>query len=276
MNDFKVGDRFSVEGVVTALADREGDYRALFDGHETDGYVIGAEMAHAKLIQPNPRYDWSNIPPEYDWAATDRGGAVYAYKNKPFCKDHVNFWISKNSGDMFRLYAGHQITEDWRDSLEQRPDVAPEHDIEAHTHNAPCKGKNCGSTTGMNHSPECEAEHIAAITGVHVEEKVLDLSKPMQFKYYPDRKIKAVYGPTSINTYMVEEEKGVINMYIGEALENIPEPKITTSDVLSLWKFHAGARAFMWGNDVGSATRISSQVRVSYTEGEGWSIEEVK
>ena len=83
MQEFKVGDRFSVEGVVTASADREGDYRALFDGHETDSYVIGAEMTHAKLIQPKPRYDWSNIPPEYDWAATDRDGAVFAYKNKP-------------------------------------------------------------------------------------------------------------------------------------------------------------------------------------------------
>jgi len=52
MQEFKVGDRFSVEGVVTALADREGDCRALFDGHDSDCKVIGAEMAHAKLIEP--------------------------------------------------------------------------------------------------------------------------------------------------------------------------------------------------------------------------------
>jgi hypothetical protein len=30
---------------------------------------------------------------------------------------------------------------------------------------APCKGMNCGATDGRNHSPECEAEHAAAIAG---------------------------------------------------------------------------------------------------------------
>ena len=29
----------------------------------------------------------------------------------------------------------------------------------------PCKGMNCNSTNGLNHSPECEAEHAAAIAG---------------------------------------------------------------------------------------------------------------
>lgn len=29
----------------------------------------------------------------------------------------------------------------------------------------PCKGLNCGTTTGRDHSPECEAEHAAAIAG---------------------------------------------------------------------------------------------------------------
>ena len=48
--EWKVGDRFSVEGVVTALPDSDGDYRALFDGHTGDGCVIAAEMENAKLI----------------------------------------------------------------------------------------------------------------------------------------------------------------------------------------------------------------------------------
>ena len=58
-------------------------------------------------------------------------------------------------------------------------------------------------------------------------------------------------------------------------LEHIPKPKITTSDVLSLWEFKTGARAFLWGDAAGCATRLS-RVRASYTDGEGWSIEEVK
>ena len=49
--EWKVGDRFSTEGVVTALPDSDGNYLALFDGHTADGFVIAAEMAHAKLIE---------------------------------------------------------------------------------------------------------------------------------------------------------------------------------------------------------------------------------
>ena len=51
-HEWKVGDRFSVEGVITEAADSAGDYRAIFDGHTTDGIVLGAEMACAKLIKP--------------------------------------------------------------------------------------------------------------------------------------------------------------------------------------------------------------------------------
>ena len=53
--EWKVGDRFSTEGVVTALPDSDGDYRALFDGHTADGFVIAAEMAHAKFIKPKEK-----------------------------------------------------------------------------------------------------------------------------------------------------------------------------------------------------------------------------
>ena len=50
--EWKVGDRFSVEGVITETADSDGDYQAIFDGHTTAGLTIGAEMACAKLIKP--------------------------------------------------------------------------------------------------------------------------------------------------------------------------------------------------------------------------------
>ena len=58
VREWKVGDRFSVEGVITETADSDGDYKAIFDGHTTDGSVFGAEMACAKLIQaaaPEPQ-----------------------------------------------------------------------------------------------------------------------------------------------------------------------------------------------------------------------------
>ncbi len=50
--EWKVGDRFSVEGVITETADSDGDYKAIFDGHTIGGCVIAAEMACAKLIHP--------------------------------------------------------------------------------------------------------------------------------------------------------------------------------------------------------------------------------
>ena len=51
-HEWKVGDRFSVEGVITETADSDGDYKAIFDGHTIGGCVIAAEMACAKLIHP--------------------------------------------------------------------------------------------------------------------------------------------------------------------------------------------------------------------------------
>ena len=51
-HEWKVGDRFSIEGVITKTADHAGDYKAIFDGNDGDGYIVAAEMACAKLIKP--------------------------------------------------------------------------------------------------------------------------------------------------------------------------------------------------------------------------------
>jgi len=260
--EFKVGDKVRLEGTITD-AWKTHVYVQLKGDSETVCNVRMDAMAHAKLIQPKPRYDWSNIPPEYDWMDTDRGGTVYAYKNRPVSDEELGYWYEE------KFPAKHirpgSFTADWRDSLKQRP--------EAVDHITPCKGTNCGSMNGV-HSPECEAEHIAAITGAVVESKVLDLSKPIQFKNYPDRKIKAVYGPTSINTYMVEEEKGVINMYMGEVLENTPEPKKTVMQEVNLHEYANGSRFFSSGYV--SCAALISKARITHTDGEGWSIKEVK
>ena len=106
------------------------------------------------------------------------------------------------------------------------------------------------------------------------EEKAeeLDLSKPLKVIRSGDQ---VTYLCASSNGEIaVEDHRGFIMVYRAEALENIPEPKITTSDILSLWEFKSGERLFLWGA-YACATRIS-QARVSYTEGEGWSIEEIK
>ncbi|MHB1641803.1 MAG: hypothetical protein ACYCS8_03965 [Acidithiobacillus sp.] len=148
----------------------------------------------------------------------------------------------------------------------------PEHDTESHTHITPCKGMNCGSTTGMNHSPECQAEHIAAITGVPVEDKVLDLSKPMRTK---NNKVPVSYLTTDrLGLLWVQEidTKIVLGMYAKD-LENIPEPKRT-------YKLEVGMVPFTTGLELRTDFRdfngVKCRARITHTEGEGWSIEEIK
>ena len=236
-HEWKIGDRFSVEGVVTASADREGDYRALFDGHETDSYVIGAEMTHAKLIQPNPRYDWSNIPAEYEWMATDRGGTVHAYKNRPVSGEEFDYWfVAWSIIEDAKWICKGKLTEDWRDSLEQRPE-------------------------------EVEASVKVA------EEKALDLSKPMRTK---NNKVPVNYLTTDrLDFIWVQEvETKIVLGLFARDLENTPEPKKTTSQEVYLHE-HTDGFSFFSGH-ISRTTALISKARITHTEGEGWSIEEVK
>ena len=67
------------------------------------------------------KYDWTNVPNEVEWIATDSNGLVFGYDVKPIQKEwgkfihHSDFiyfphkkWIEPFKGD-------------WRDSLEERP-----------------------------------------------------------------------------------------------------------------------------------------------------------
>ena len=199
MQQFNVGDRFSVEGVVTEAADDAGDYRALFDGGRSNCYAFSSVMASAKLIEPG-------------------------------------------------------------------------HDIEDHTHITPCKGKNCGSTTGTDHSPECEAEHVAAITGVPVENKVLDLSKPVRVKR--NNRIVKFLAQSSSGAVATEEDCGNIVVHLPEDLENIPEPKRTATRELMATMEDKGL--MIRPSSQHKYLGVISHAEVTYTEGEGWTIEEIK
>lgn len=91
-HQWKVGDRFSVEGVITETADSAGNYQAVFDGHTTDGCVIAAEMAHAKLIKPaapEPRIpeikvgqQWVTRGGETVTILSDDGTCTYPFRYK--------------------------------------------------------------------------------------------------------------------------------------------------------------------------------------------------
>ena len=159
--EWKVGDRFSVEGVITETADSDGDYQAIFDGHTTDGCVIAAEMAHAKLIKP----------------------------------------------------------------------AAP-------------------------------------------EPQKLDVTKPVRVIADSVLSITYVAFDPVMNMIYVRYPNGRIDCYPPEELENIPEPKRTTTQIVELVNFDFGQRIMMQ-SDGAFYVNVASRAKVSHTEGEGWSIEEV-
>ena len=157
--EWKVGDRFSVEGVITETADSAGDYQAIFDGHTTGGCVLAAEMQHAKLIQP---------------AAT--------------------------------------------------------------------------------------------------EPQKLDISKPMRLKG-SGKLVK--YIDRDEFKIVIRFENGYIEFANEDELENIPEPKRTTTQIVELVNFTSGPQIVMKGCGT-FYVNVASRAKVGYTEGEGWSIEEVE
>ncbi|WP_432778256.1 hypothetical protein QZL74_15585 [Burkholderia gladioli pv. alliicola] len=55
-------------------------------------------------------------------------------------------------------------------------DAAPAAPVAAGVAQAPCKGKNCGATDGVSHSPECLAEYEAAVTGAVAADGASDFS----------------------------------------------------------------------------------------------------
>ena len=69
-----------------------------------------------------PKYEWSKIPIDVDWVATDKDGKVWGYSIEPVIDfDRWGYpWMSDlpNPQKLFFLepYEG-----DWEDSLEERP-----------------------------------------------------------------------------------------------------------------------------------------------------------
>ena len=158
-HEWKVGDRFSVEGVITETADSDGDYKAIFDGHTIGGCVIAAEMACAKLIHP----------------------------------------------------------------------AAP-------------------------------------------EPQKLDISKPMRLKG-SGKLVK--YIDRDEFKIVIRFENGYIEFANEDELENIPEPKRTTTQIVQLVNFNSGPQIVM--KSAGPFyVNVASHAKISYTDGEGWRIEEVE
>ena len=67
------------------------------------------------------KYDWTNVPDEANWIATDSSGSVFGYDVEPEYKEWGKFMHCTDF-----LYFPHKnriepFKGDWRDSLEERP-----------------------------------------------------------------------------------------------------------------------------------------------------------
>ena len=116
-----------------------------------------------------------------------------------------------------------------------------------------------------------EPEGEAAITGMPVENKVLDLNKPIRRK---DNLVTVPYlGLTSSGHVITEDEEGDAFSLHQKELENIPEPKQKASREMVLldgWKTLVTAQ----GLCPGDASKIIARGTITLTEGDG--MEETK
>lgn len=63
------------------------------------------------------KYDWSGVPLEYNWIATDLDGVANAFYNKPNNENH-DMWFD---GDDYFQIGTSSFKGNWQDSLEERP-----------------------------------------------------------------------------------------------------------------------------------------------------------
>lgn len=91
--------------------------------------ILELDTLRCAVNNPAPKYDWSNIPAEYRWAATDKNGRVFAYTDRPEKYVQFNNWNDrlKDSTKYVELRSPH-MTEyaDWENSLEARPSSSSE------------------------------------------------------------------------------------------------------------------------------------------------------
>lgn len=65
------------------------------------------------------KYDWSNVPSDVKWIATDSDGVVCGYSSKP--SKFSLAWNCRNSGSFIAHSFVPPYSKNWQDSLEERP-----------------------------------------------------------------------------------------------------------------------------------------------------------
>ena len=65
------------------------------------------------------KYDWTDVPKEVEWIATDADGALCGYSVKP--QRFSLGWNTHRNGNFVAHSFIPPFKGDWRDSLEERP-----------------------------------------------------------------------------------------------------------------------------------------------------------
>ena len=104
------------------------------------------------------------------------------------------------------------------------------------------------------------------------EPQKLDTSKPMRLKG-SGKLVK--YIDRDEFKIVIRFESGYIEFANEGELENIPETKQITTQIVELVPFDFGPRIMM-KSKAAYYVNVSSRAKVTYTEGEGWGIEEVE
>ena len=65
------------------------------------------------------KYDWSNVPKDINWIATDSDGMKCHYKNEP--KQCLRSWHFDDEEDLGDCFFDSTYANDWKNSLEKRP-----------------------------------------------------------------------------------------------------------------------------------------------------------
>jgi len=68
------------------------------------------------------KYDWSAIPSEFNYAATNDDGFAFAFTDKPVSGWlHSGFWYMGGLPKLIHFPSENPFKGEWRESLEQRP-----------------------------------------------------------------------------------------------------------------------------------------------------------
>lgn len=66
------------------------------------------------------KYDWSNVPKEVNWIATDSDGWLSMHTQEPKFVEDIH-WVDGSDDGYFSVRLSSPFKGDWKDSLEERP-----------------------------------------------------------------------------------------------------------------------------------------------------------